>query len=131
MAREHFQAALKRMKVDDWVGVVQASQLTAENAAKAVIAYFMIPSWSHDPSDELLEICNHLSASLRGKARELAAITRELAPEHGRPSYGMLEQRLTPGTIYDRGAAEKAVKAAEKALSLARHVLTRLGYPAQ
>ncbi|MEM2865417.1 MAG: HEPN domain-containing protein [Candidatus Bathyarchaeia archaeon] len=131
LAREHFQAALKRMRVDDWVGVVQASQLAAENAAKAVIAYFMIPSWSHDPSDELLEICGRLPPSLQEEARELAAITHELAPEHGRTSYGMLEQRLTPSAIYDRETAEKVVKAAEKALSLARHMLTRLGYPAQ
>lgn len=58
LAKEHFQAMLKRVKVDDWVGVVQASQLTVEDAAKAVIAYFMIPSWSHDPSDELLKICD-------------------------------------------------------------------------
>lgn len=131
LAKEHFQAMLKRVKVDDWVGVVQASQLTAENAAKAVIAYFMIPSWSRDPSDELLKICERLPTSLREKAQELAAITRELAPEHGRTSYGALEQRLTPSAIYDQVAAEKAVKAAEKALSLAKHILTKLGHPAQ
>lgn len=130
LAGEHFQAMLKRMKVEDWVGVVQASQLAVENAAKAVTAHFIIPSWSHDPSGELLEVCEKLPEALRGKARELAAIARELAPEHGRTSYGAPEQRLTPGVIYDRKAAERAVRGAERALNLAKQVLAELGYPA-
>ncbi|MGC8961462.1 MAG: HEPN domain-containing protein [Candidatus Bathyarchaeia archaeon] len=129
LAREHFQAMLKRVRVEDWVGVVQASQLVVENSAKAVAAHFIIPSWSQDPSDELLEVSEKLPEALRGKAVELAAIARELAPEHGRASYGEPEQRLTPSAIYDRRTAEGAVEAAEKAIALAKQILVELGYP--
>ncbi len=37
----------------DWRGTIAAAQLSAENAAKAVIAVYRIPSRSHDPSSEL------------------------------------------------------------------------------
>jgi HEPN domain-containing protein len=35
-----------------WRNAVASAQLAAENAAKAVIAVYRIPSWSHDPSDD-------------------------------------------------------------------------------
>jgi hypothetical protein len=50
LAREHLDRARRRFQVEDWAGVVEAAQLAAENAAKAVIAHFHVPSWSHDPS---------------------------------------------------------------------------------
>ena len=50
LAREHLDRARRRFQVEAWAGVVEAAQLAAENAAKAVIAHFHVPSWSHDPS---------------------------------------------------------------------------------
>jgi HEPN domain. len=83
LAREHLERARKRLSIEDWAGVVEAAQLSAENAAKAVIAHFHVPSWSHDPSRELQEIVTQLSPTLVGAAHKLATIVRELAPEHG------------------------------------------------
>ena len=40
----------------DFRGVVASSQLAVENATKAVIAVYRVPSWSHDPSPELKEL---------------------------------------------------------------------------
>ncbi|MCC6065763.1 MAG: HEPN domain-containing protein, partial [Thermofilum sp.] len=40
----------------DFRGTVASSQLAAENAAKAVVAVYRVPSWSHDPSHELREV---------------------------------------------------------------------------
>ena len=34
LAREHLDRAKKRFGIEDWAGVVEAAQLTAENAPK-------------------------------------------------------------------------------------------------
>mgnify|MGYP000150217591 CR=1 FL=1 len=87
LAREHLEAALKRLKAKDWPGVVQAAQLVAENAAKAVVAHAAVPGWSHDPSSELVAITSSLPIKLRRKARLLASMARRLALNMaGRPT---------------------------------------------
>lgn len=128
LAVEHLEAAVRRFNVEDWAGVVQASQLAAENAAKAVIAHFHVPSWTHDPSGELREILGELPAELRGHVNRLIEIVSGLAPEHGRASYGLPTERVTPGRLYDRGKAEEALRAAREAVSISKSVLSRLGY---
>jgi len=42
LAVEHLEVAAKRFNIEDWAGVVQASQLAAGNAGKAVIAHFRV-----------------------------------------------------------------------------------------
>jgi len=51
----------------------ESSQLSVENAAKAIIALRRVPSWSHDPSHELAEVAEELPASVRKLAKELAS----------------------------------------------------------
>ena len=128
LAEEHLQTAEKRYTIEDWAGVVQSSQLAAENAAKAVISHYHIPSWTHDPSGELEQITSQLPPNTRNHAHRLAEIVRELAPEHGRTSYGLPAQRITPAQLYSRDAAEQALHAAREAINIAKHILTRLGY---
>jgi len=128
LAREHLERARKRLRVEDWAGVVEAAQLSAENAAKAVIAHFHVPSWSHDPSRELQEIVTQLPPALIGAALKLATIVRELAPEHGISTYGVPQERLTPAQLYTREKAYNALKLAEDALEKATLILRELGY---
>ncbi|WP_288104600.1 HEPN domain-containing protein [Thermofilum sp.] len=128
LAREHLERARKRLRVEDWAGVVEAAQLSAENAAKAVIAHFHVPSWSHDPSRELQELVTQLPTTLVGAALKLATIVRELAPEHGVATYGVPQERLTPDQLYTREKASNALKLAEDALEKATLILRELGY---
>jgi len=51
-----------------------------------------------------------------------------LAPEHGRRSYGLPAERITPGQLYDREYAEEAFHMAREAVSIARNILRHLGY---
>lgn len=111
----------------DWRGAVASSQLAVENAAKAVIAYFRVPSWSHDPSHELLALLPSLPADVRGMAAELADMARALAPEHGRATYGEPTRGLTPWEIYGREDAERALETARKAVLYAEKILSALG----
>jgi len=116
--------ALKR---GDYRGAVASSQLSAGNAAKAVIALFRVPSWSHDPSHELLEEAQQLRPELKVLAEELAEIARRLAPEHARATYGEPVRGLTPWDLYSRGDAEEALTLARRAYRLMEALLRELG----
>jgi len=111
----------------DFRGTVSSSQLAAENAAKAVIAVYRIPSWSHDPSHELREIASQIPQNLKPQLEELAEIAGLLAPEHGRAVYGEPTKGLTPWEIYTENDAELALQRAKRAVELARILLRELG----
>ena len=113
-------------KRGDYRGVVASSQLVAENAAKAVIAVYRIPSWTHDPSHELLELTTQMPKRLESLVLELAEIARSLAPERGRAVYGEPSRGLTPWEIYSREDAESALSRARRALELALAILREL-----
>ncbi len=102
---------------------MEASQLAVENTAKAVIAVARIPSWSHDPSSELLEIMDKLPKNKWKMIEELAKLVHELAPEHGLTTYGKPSEGLTPWEIYDERKALEALKKSRKALQLTRKIL--------
>ena len=127
LAELYLKDAENAFRRGDFRAVVASSQLSAENAAKAVIAVFRVPSWSHDPSPELRELRHRVPEAVRGLMEELADITEELAPEHGRATYGEPTRALTPWDIYDEGDAKRALKRARRALANARAVLRALG----
>ena len=105
---------------------VESSQLVAENAAKAIIAFHRIPSWSHDPSMELLELLAQLPKGLRGKAERLAEIVHKLAPEHGRVTYGEPTRGVTPWELYGKNDAEEALGLARECMKLLEKILKGL-----
>jgi len=126
LAQQYLKDAEEAFKRNDWRTVVASSQLCTENAAKAVIAFFKIPSWSHDPSPELIDILNNVSSDLKKLIEELAKIVQNLAPEHGRSTYGEPIRGLTPWDIYSKIDAEKALSMAKKALENALTTLQKL-----
>ncbi|HDH06938.1 MAG TPA: HEPN domain-containing protein [Thermoproteales archaeon] len=128
LAEEHLETAFKRFTIEDWAGVVEASQLAAENAAKSIIAHFHIPSWTHDSSEELREVINQLPPNSREPVLKLVKIVKELAPEHGRTSHGLPTQRITPAQLYDKNSAEKVLQKAHEAVNISKKILKQLGY---
>jgi len=102
---------------------VESSQLMVENAAKAVIAFYRIPSSSHDPSMELLELLEQLPRGLRVKAERLAEIVHKLAPEHGRVTYGEPTRGVTPWELYNKNDAEEALILAKECMKLLEETL--------
>ena len=127
LAINYLREANEAFSRGDWRGTVAAAQLSAENAAKAIIAVYRIPSWSHDPSGELEDVMANLPGDLANLAGELAVMVRRLAPEHGRSTYGEPERGLTPWEIYSRGDAEAALGMARRAVEIMRAVLRALG----
>lgn len=126
LAKNYLNDAQEAFKRGDWRMVVSSSQLCTEDAAKAVIAFFKVPSWSHDPSPELSDIVDSIPFEARNLAKELANIVRALAPEHGRSTYGEPAKRLTPWEIYNENDAKKFMEMAEKALEDALKILESL-----
>lgn len=123
LAREYLEDAESSLREGNFRGCVQSSQLATENAAKAVIAMGRAPSWGHDPSTELLEVARELAAQHRAKATRLAELSSQLAPEHGRATYGEPERFMTPRMLYDHGAAEKAIALAREAVEIMNQMI--------
>jgi len=126
LASNHFKRAEQLFKLGDWSGAVSSAQLAVENFAKAVISVYEIPTWSHDPSDQLEGVIAKVPSELTSKAVRLASIARTLAPEHGRSSYGEPEKGLTPSDIYRESHAVDALGKAREAKELAEEILRRL-----
>ncbi|WP_243678835.1 hypothetical protein [Vulcanisaeta distributa] len=49
--------------------------LAVENFAKAIIAIYQVPTWSHDPSNQLMGIINQLPGEVRELVIELARMS--------------------------------------------------------
>lgn len=126
LALEQLERAKKLFSLKDWVGTISSSQLAVENFAKAIIAAFEVPTWSHDPSNQLNSLINRLPSGLVEDARELAVLAREMASEHGRSSYGEPNAGLTPSDIYREDHASSALNKAKKAKMIAEKVLHKL-----
>ena len=126
LAKRYLREAEEAIKRKDYRNTVASSQLCVENAAKAIIALYRIPSWSHDPSHELLEITPQLKPELRKLAKELAEIARKLAPEHGRAAYGEPTRGLTPWDIYGEEDALEALSMARRAWKIMKTILEEL-----
>jgi len=126
LAAEQLGRAGRLFSLGDWVGTVSNSQSAVENFAKAVIAAFEVPTWSHDPSNQLSSLIERLPGGLVEDAQELAVMVMEMAPEHGRSSYGEPSAGLTPSDIYGEGHASNALEKAKKARIIVERVLERL-----
>lgn len=123
LAVEHLERAERLFSLKDWAGTVSTSQLAIENFAKAIIAVFEVPTWSHDPSNQLI---GRLPAEVTDDIRELAALAREMAPEHGRSSYGEPTVGLLPSEIYGEDHASNALRRGKEARAITERVLDML-----
>jgi len=127
LAINYLRDANEAFNRGDWRDTVANAQLSAENAAKAVIAVYRVPSWSHDPSGELQELVDRMPRELADLVIELANIAKRLAPEHGRSTYGEPSMGLTPWDIYTQGDAENALGMAKRAVEIMKAILRTLG----
>lgn len=125
LATEHLERAGRLLSLRDWAGT--ASQLAVENFAKAVISVFEVPTWSHDPSDELNRLKERFPSDVEDLVEELVILVRETAPEHGRASYGEPSEGLLPSDIYEEDHASSAFEKSRKASEIAEMILDKMG----
>lgn len=126
LANRYLEEAEEAYRRRDFRMTVAASQLCVENAAKAVIAIYRIPSWSCDPSPELREVARQLPEDIRDLAYMLADAAYRLASEHGRATYGEPLRGLTPWDIYGETDALEALNTARNAYNYMDTILKRM-----
>jgi HEPN domain-containing protein len=126
LSRRHLQEAEDSFERDQYRRTVESSQLSAENAAKAVIALYRVPTWAHDPSKDLEEVSKNMDESFREIAMQLSKVARELAPEHGRVTYGDPVRRVTPWELYGKEEAREALRNARKAVGVMNQLMEGL-----
>lgn len=127
LARGHLERARKALALGDFADTMGEAQLSVENSAKAVISCFQIPSWSHDPSEELLDVIKSnrlriielLGEEFLRRLKGLAEKVHVIAPEHGRSTYGDVERRIPPWRIYSQEDARKGLDYAEDSYKIA------------
>jgi len=128
LAKWHLNNAQKNLKTLSFAVAVGETQLCIENAAKAIISCFQIPSWSHDPSEELFNVTRNNQAKITElfgaefikRLKELAETASEYAENHGKTVYGDFARRIPPWRIYTRKNAETALKYAGEAYKVAK-----------
>jgi len=69
------------------------------------------------------EIAGHLGNQEIGELRNLAEASTELAPEHGKATYGFVNERRLPKEAYDEKKAGRALSLAERSYSAAEKFL--------
>ena len=95
-AQASLLTAQRSFPTEDYRAVAQNAQLCIELSAKAVIAYYEEPAWTHNPSEELLKILEEhgeeIVEMLGNEVENLyifAEDVGEAAPWHARSTYGM------------------------------------------
>lgn len=127
LAGWYLDRARKALALGDFAGAMAEAQLSVENSAKAVISCFRIPSWSHDPGEELLDVMEEnqrriiplLGEEFLKRLKGVAEKAHVMAPEHGRSTYGDMERRIPPWQIYSQGDARRGLEHAEDAYQVA------------
>ncbi|MEW6686043.1 MAG: HEPN domain-containing protein [Candidatus Edwardsbacteria bacterium] len=94
------EACLNAMKRDrnagDFRATIEFAQHVVELCAKAVIACFAEPDWTHNPEEQILRILKENGEKIEKtfgnvmlqRLKTLAADVKEIAPWHGRAVYG-------------------------------------------
>ena len=128
LAKGFLERARRSLERGDLSECVSNSQLSVENAAKAVISCIRIPSWTHDPSEELRQIAElqevrQMGREVQEELDRVAEAAHRLAPEHGRSSYGDRARRIPPWQLYSREDASEALRAAEFSCRAAKRFL--------
>ncbi|MCS7113759.1 MAG: HEPN domain-containing protein, partial [Candidatus Bathyarchaeota archaeon] len=126
LVNRYLEEAEEAYRRRDFRMTVAASQLCVENATKAVIAIYRIPSWSYDPSPELREVARQLPEDIRDLAYMLADAAYRLASEHGRATYGEPLRGLTPWDIYGETDASEALNTARNAYNYMDTIFKRM-----
>lgn len=104
---------------------VDNSQLSIENSAKAVLAYFGPLEKTHNPSEALNNLLARqvLSDILEEKIRQLALLASQYGMrEHFLTDYGDEVQRISPWKLFSEEDAKKAKETAETCYDIARQI---------
>ena len=124
-AEEDLDRAVRYPEMKDWVTVVHYSQLAVEKSAKALISCFETFEWTHDPSDQLKRLVE--KGFLDKQFLEIASYAKEVAPWHGRSTYGALKNGLwrRPSQFCTEEVGIELIDKAKKSVNMAAVFIER------
>lgn len=124
-AEEDLDRAVRYLEMKDWVTVVHYSQLAVEKSAKALISCFETFEWTHDPSDQLKRLVE--KGFLDKQFLEIASYAKEVAPWHGRSTYGALKNGLwrRPSQFCTEEVGIELIDKAKKSVNMAAVFIER------
>lgn len=137
-ARDCFIRAQRCFNEKDWRGTVQNAQLAIELSAKAMIALFEEPNWTHSPDEQLKGIIESrrkalgsmFSSSFLDGLLYVAEDIEVAAPWHGWSVYGRERDNGTgwiPAVdLCTREAAEDLLSRAKRTVSTTERFLETL-----
>ena len=137
-AKDCFTRAQRCFNEKDWRGTVQNAQLTIELSAKAMIALFEEPDWTHSPGEQLKMVIESRRKELESKfvasfLDDLLCVADDAevaAPWHGWSVYGREREDGTGWTpavdLCTKEVAEDLLKRAERTFSTAEKFLETL-----
>lgn len=127
--------AQKSVEAEDFRTTVQNGQLAVELSCKAVIASFSEPEWSHDPSDQLIEIMRVHREEIEKcfgkesieKLKRVAEDVKEAAPWHGWSVYGRKRGRgwVSAVDLCGREKATRMLELAERSFKAAKEFIEK------
>lgn len=111
-------------------GVVHNAQLCVEYCTKSIIACFQVPGLIHNPGPELYDLIQDhvvawqasLGEDMIRRLRLLARDSEEIAPWHGRSTYGQPQPDgtyVSPRVLCTEERARWALQLAERSLATA------------
>jgi len=134
-AKEALETARRLWEWQRWVALCQAAQLCIEYSARAVIACFAEPQWTHDPSEQLLpllqvqvnEIRTRWGEEMLQRLYTLSADSHEAASWHGRSTYGGRDAEgrwRFPTDLCTQEVGERLLDAGERSFPTAQQFVT-------
>lgn len=129
--------AQRSFPAKDYRAVVQNARLCIELSAKAVIAYYEEPAWTHNPSEELLNILEErgeeIAEMLGNEVENLYTLAKDaevVAPWHARSTYGMRSEDgiwLPAVDVCTKETAEDLLERASRSYKTAVGAFRHLG----
>ena len=128
LARDHLEIAVKSLDSGIYPVAVHYAQLSIENSAKAIIALFKPPTWSHRPGSELHKLVDEREELKKYKVflKKLSKVVDEVSRHHGLATYGDIETLRTPQEIYSKEDAEKLVQLARKIFQKTKQIVDEI-----
>ncbi len=128
LAEGFLEEARQDIPAGRWRSCVDNSQLSAENAAKAVLGLLGPVGRTHKPFVFLRQALgeNRFAADTRAQVEKLAECAELLGPDvHVKSDYGDEESERSPWELFGEPDARRALDLAEEAVRLAKEVVER------
>lgn len=126
MAEGFLNEARQDVALGRWRSAVDNSQLTVENAAKAVLALLGPVGKTHNPAPVLRSSMEQqlFPPNQSNHVKRVIELAESLGPDvHIQTDYGDEQRGRTPWELFDESDARRALAVAEEIVSLARLIV--------